>query len=283
MESRRDASYAQLIGTAEDARLARQNEALRFFDGDVYRRVLGRYDAPVVLEVGCATGDMIAGMTEGVPGCRVFGFDRVQRQVDLATRRHPEGTFAMLDVEGDSFVEDVRAWMGVEGVAGFDVISCSMVVMHLSRPEEALCKLRTLLAEGGTLVVREVDDGLQLAFPDPEGRFGRLFEIFAGDRRMGDRHCGRKVPAYLRAAGFSSVRLERQGLANISLPDGLLLYEMAIPAFLDYARARMEREPDCVAYREDYEWFAANIDAMRACFERDDFLFSTGFISYTAM
>ena len=275
-------TYTELTGEREDRRLQLQNQALHHFDEDVYRRVLSSYVAPCVLDVGCGNGDMIAGLTAGVPGCRVFGIDCMRRQIDMAAARHPEGSFSLMDLEGDSFAEDLCGWMDAEGIERFDVINCSMVLMHLCNPTHVLRNLRSVLADGGTLIVREVDDGLQLAYPDPDGRFKKLFAIFEGDTRMGDRHCGRKVPSYLSDAGYGNVRLEKEGLSNLDVPDGMLLYEMAIPSFLEYMKDRALADPDTSAYREAYDWFADNIDEMRNCFSSDAFFFSVGFVNFTA-
>ena len=282
MQEALSSAYTELTGEREDRRLQSQNQALRYFDEDVYRKVLSRRAAPRVLDVGCGNGDMIAGLTANIPGCRVFGIDCMQRQVGLAAERHPEGSFCVLDLEGDSFAEGLRGWMGSEGIDCFDVINCSMVLMHLRNPTRVLRNLRPFLADGGTLIVREVDDGLQLTYPDPDDRFKKLFSIFEGDTRMGDRHCGRKVPSYLSDAGYCDVRLEREGLSNLDVPDGMQLYEMAIPAFLDYMRDRALAAPDISSYREAFEWFESNIDEMRSCFVSDGFFFSVGFVSFTA-
>ena len=155
--------------------------------------------------------------------------------------------------------------------------------VNLSHPVKALKELRSLLSDRGTLIVREVDDGLNMASPDPGDRFKKFFEITSGDSRMGDRHCGRKVYTYLRNAGFQIVRLEKEGLSNISMPDRELLYDMSIPFFLDYMKKRSENAPDNNQYREAYEWFVDNIDEMRDCFIKKDFFITYGFMSFTAM
>ena len=282
MQEALTSTYTELTGEREDRRLRAQNQVLRYFDEDVYRRVLSRYVAPCVLDVGCGNGDMIAALTANIPGCRVFGIDCMQRQIDLAAARHAQGSFCVMDLEDDSFAESLRAWMGSEGIDRFDVINCSMVLMHLRNPTSVLRNLRPFLAKDGTLIVREVDDGLQLAYPDPDDRFKKLFAIFEGNAHMGDRHCGRKVPSYLRDAGYGNVHLEKEGLSNLDVPDGMQLYEMAIPAFLEYMKDRALAAPDPSPSREDCDWFAGNIDEMRSCFARDDFFFSVGFVSFTA-
>lgn len=276
------ADYTQLTGSEEDQRLRLQNLAVQYFDKDVYRRVLAQYDAPVILDVGCGTGDMIFDMVNDIPSCRVFGFDTMRRQIALAQQKHPRWKFAVLNVEADAFCEDIAGWMEAEKISGFDVINCSMVLMHLSDPQKALMKLRPLLNEGGTLIVREVDDGVQYAWPDPEGRFAHWAGIIGEDHRFGDRYCGRKVYSYLKNAGYTHIRLEKQGLTNIDLPDGKLLYEMAVPGFLGYIKDRADKNPENRQYREAYEWYADHIDALYRSFCEDDFLISLGFISFTA-
>ena len=203
-------AYIELTGDREDRRLQSQNQALLHFDGDVYRRVLSRYAAPRVLDVGCGNGDVIAGLTADIPDSRVFGIDCVRRQVDLAAARHPERSFCLMDLEEDSFVESLHGWMGSEGVECFDVVNCSMALMHLRNPTGVLRDLRSFLAKDGTLIVREVDDGLQLAYPDPDGRFKRLFAIYEGDAHMGDRHCGCGKAGYPRRIPWVAKDATRQ-------------------------------------------------------------------------
>ena len=98
---------------------------------------------------------------------------------------------------------------------------------------------------------------------------------------MGDRHSARKVCSYLTDAGYHAIRIEKQGLPNTALPDPMLLFEIAIPAFLDYMRSRTTTHPDNVRFREAYEWFRDNIDAMHESFTQKGF-FSVGFMSFTA-
>ena len=275
-------TYTKLTGTTEDRRLELQNRAARFFDEDVYHRVFASYESPCILDVGCGIGDMIFDMANGYPACRIFGIDIMQRQIDQAVERHPEGRFSVQNIEQDSFPEDMHKWMEREVVRGFDVISCSAVLLHLSDPVDVLTKLRMLMNPGGTLIVREVDDGLQYAWPDPEGRFETWSRILGRFDSMGDRHFGRKVYSYLKQAGFRTVRLEKAGLPSTSLPEKELLYEMAFPDFVDYLKRRSEDAPENAEYREAYEWLPANIQEIRNCFSREDFIFSIGFMSFTA-
>ncbi len=276
-------NYIQLTGNIEDLRLHLQNQAVRYFDEDVYHRVFGNYASPLILDVGCGTGDMIVDMTDHNPACRIYGIDLVKRQIELAAERYPQCKFLTADIEQDSFQDDMRSWMESEDIQGFDIINCSMILMHLSDPVNALKKLRELLKDEGTLIVREVDDGLQYAWPDPKGRIEKFSRYLSADDRLGDRHCGRKVYTYLKNAGFHLIHLEKEGLSSISIPDRMSLYEMVFPYIMDHMRNRALNAPEHSRYHEAYEWIAENIDEIKKYFSRDDFIFNIGFMSFSAM
>lgn len=274
--------YTTLTGVEEDQRLDVQNSVLCHFDRDVYDKVLRKKDCPAILDVGCGTGNMMQKMLEDIASYKLIGVDKVERQIHIAEKVQTSGRFLTLDVEQEDFASLIRPVMEEEGIGGFDVINCSMVVLHMQNPVDALSQLRTLLAPNGTVVVRDIDDGLQYAWPDPERRFEKLFMMLKKDVRTGDRHCGRKIFSYLTNAGFRNIQLNKVGLATPSLKDKMLLFDMAIPTLLHYYEQRHIDAPDNKQWKEDFEWFRDNIAAMKVSFGKEDFIFSAGFMNFTA-
>ena len=274
--------YTSLTGQQENRRLDIQNRALGHFDRDIYLNILGKYCQPIILDVGCGTGTMMSHILADIPSHFYVGIDKMPQQIELARRNVQDGIFRTADVEREGFLSTMKTIMEECGIKCFDVINCSMVIMHLTDPISVLAHLKPLLGPGGTLIVRDIDDGLQYAWPDAGGRFARLFDIIALDTRMGDRHCGRKIFSYLKNAGFQTVRLNRAGLSTASIDDKLLLYELAIPTLLHYMEQRHLKEPDNAQWKVDYEWFRDNIYAMEQSFHKDDFIFSAGFMNFTA-
>ena len=102
------------------------------------------------------------------------------------------------------------------------------------------------------------------------------------DVRTGDRHCGRKIYSYLTNAGFRNIQLNKVGLATPSLKDKMLLFHMAIPTLLHYYEQRHLDAPNNIQWEEDFEWFRDNIVAMKESFAKEDFVFSAGFMNFTA-
>lgn len=274
--------YTTLTGAEEDQRLDIQNSVLCHFDRDIYDNVFRKKDCPTILDVGCGTGNMMQKMLKGIASYKLIGVDKVERQIHIAEKTHTSGRFLTLDVEQEDFTSLIRPVMEEECIGGFDVINCSMVVLHMQNPVGALSRLRTLLAPNGTVVVRDIDDGLQYAWPDPERRFEKLFMMLEKDVRTGDRHCGRKIYSYLTNAGFRNIQLNKVGLATPSLKDKMLLFDMAIPTLLHYYEQRHLDAPNNIQWKEDFEWFRDNIVAMKESFAKEDFVFSAGFMNYTA-
>jgi SAM-dependent methyltransferase len=91
-----------------------------------------------VLEVGCGLGDLLASL-----GARqAVGVDASPRMIELARQRHPGLDLRVCDVEVDTLPE-----------GPFDYIVLSDVVGHLEDVQQALERLRPLLAPDGRLVV----------------------------------------------------------------------------------------------------------------------------------
>lgn len=81
-----------------------------------------------------------------------------------------------------------------------------MVVQHLEHPQEAFSALRRAMKPGGRVCVLDADDGLFSLMP-PSEDLAHLFHLSAASQRGegGDRHIGRKLPYYLKMAGFRDV------------------------------------------------------------------------------
>ena len=274
--------YISLTGEEEDRRLELQNKGLYQFDHEIYRKTLAQYRDPAVLDIGCGTGKMIHGMLGDIPSYRLFGVDEVDRQINIAKELFPDGHFYCLNVEDAQFFTEMAKIIREENISGFDVINCSMVILHLKDPVGILTGIHSLLSEKGTLIIRDIDDGLHFVWPDDEGLFQHYYDICARDARLGDRHCGRKLFHYLKRAGFSSIRLEKEGLSTEDLDDRMVLYDMFIPTTLHYMEQRYNENPDNAQWKDDFFWFRDNIDKMKQSFERDDFISSAGFVSFTA-
>ena len=281
---RKESKY--VVQDIEDKRLELQNRILNRFDDDVYQRTLDEYASPNVLDVGCGQGDMLISKFGKRQIGTLVGVDKSSRQISSAKLRHTEENyhFFELDVESEDFENKLLAKINSVGVDKFDVINLSMLLLHLNDPAALLTKLRRFLSENGTVIIRDIDDGINFAFPDPENTFERIYQMCARDEQSGNRRNGRQIYTLLSTAEYTDIRLEHQGLSTVGMTadERDALFNMYFPFTLENAKAMMNKYPwnnDC---KKDYMWFSQKFDDVHKAFSDPNFVFSLGFITYTA-
>lgn len=277
---------AYVVQDKEDNRLTLQNELLALFDKDVYENALKQCPNPVILDVGCGTGDMLISKLCNRRISAFVGVDRSGRQIRYAQKKYGGDPyfFYEMDVEKESFESDLLGVLSKNEVEQFDIINISMLLLHLKDPVKLLTALRKYLRDTGILIIRDIDDGINFAFPDEEKAFDRIYKMCEHDEQSGNRRTGRQIYHYLVKAGFSAITLEHQGLSSAGMSEVQreTLFRMYFPFTLENAKIMAEKYPRNIAYKEDYEWFQACFDEIHKTFLRSDFIFSLGFMSYTA-
>jgi hypothetical protein len=105
----------------------------------------------------------------------------------------------------DFRVLDVRDW---DEPGGYDAVYSRFLIAHLSDPASLLRRMWTAVADGGVLIVEEVDfDGW---WCDPAGEaFERFIDVYrqAAARRGADDVFGRKLFRHFLAAGIPAPRV----------------------------------------------------------------------------
>lgn len=277
---------AYVVQEKEDDRLTLQNKLLDRFDNDVYERVIKQYTDPVVLDVGCGTGDMLIPKLRGQGISAFIGIDKSARQILGAQKKHGGSNhyFYEKDVEAESFEADFEEILREHNLGKFDIINVSMLLLHLKDPIRLLTILHGHLADEGTLIIRDIDDGINFAFPDDANAFDRIYSMCDRDEQSGNRRNGRQIYHHLVHAGFSEVTLEHQGLSSAGMSDVQkeALFRMYFPFTLENAGIMAEKYPRNIAYKEDYLWMRSCFDDIHNLFMNPDFIFSLGFMSYTA-
>lgn len=89
----------------------------------------------------------------------------------------------------------------------FDFAISRFVFQHLTKPEQALVEIHRVLRPGGMVCLMDIDDQLNISYPEPNPAYQRLEEAFRQlqVRKGGDRYVGRKLSHYLRATGFANI------------------------------------------------------------------------------
>lgn len=262
-----------------------QQQFLYDYDDDVYQKLLKDKSGLTVLDIGCNDGTQtINRFSTDSRITKIVGIDIDPTAISIASANYPQGIFAVMDVEAEDFKRSMQKLMADNNIEKFDLISISMVILHLERPYKFLNQVKSFLAKNGALFIRDIDDGLNLAYPD-DGIFKRLIEICKYCDILGYRQSGRQIYSYLKNANFSNVRLEKIGLntSGMDYDEREILFEIYFGYIPIALQKTMERNKNIILRAQlDYEWVTEVLETARELFMKNDFIFSLGYFIYTA-
>lgn len=192
-------SYAIEGGVAGKRRLDQLSAILRPTTRRLFDEV-GVGPGLTCLDVGCGGGRVTLDLA-GIVGAggSVIGADIDPSILELA--RGDAAAAGMGNVEFRAI--DARA----VGGGPFDLIYARFLLSHVERPEQVLDHLVALLADGGALVVEDIDFGGCFCHPRHEA-YDRFVELYvaAVAVRGGDAYLGKRLPVLLRGTALHDVR-----------------------------------------------------------------------------
>lgn len=151
-----------------------------------------------VLEVGCGTGFVLAGIRDAFPGVRLAGSDVFTRGLTFAQRRVPDATLFQMDARAVPFAD------------AFDVVGAFDVLEHVDEDERVLTQLHQACRPGGGIIV---------TVPQHMALWSRNDEAACHRRRYSRSELVRKVTAagfrVARATSFVSLPLPLMALSRL--------------------------------------------------------------------
>lgn len=271
----------------ESHRLKLQTELLRDFDSGIYRKILKKYNRPNILDVGCGNADMIFDRLKASKNDYfLVGVERDNEKVQEAIQKHGNNnvSFCTCDVESTDFSNIIIDKMNSLEIDGFDIINISMLLLHLKSEISLLRKLRRFLNPNGTIIIRDIDDGINFAYPDDTHVFDRIYKICDNNETSGERQNGRSIYTNLYRAGFKKITLEKSGFPTIGLnyEEKEAFWGMYFNFIYEDIKWMRDKYPNNIDIAENCKWYTDNYDDIFDMFMRDDFIFSLGFQIYTA-
>ena len=272
----------------ELVRLNNQKRIMKKFDKEVYERIAGSFEELIILDLGSNRGDLIMDRLGKAPNLgKIVGVEYDQATVEEGNKRYGEPgkiQFYQMDLEDADCGDRIEAAMDDMQIEAFNVIHISMLILHLSKPFNLLKTVRKYLAKDGIIVIKDIDDGMNLAYPDEQNEFRRVIEICNGLETAGFRHSGRQIYTLLKRTGYKSVVLEKSGLSTIEMDfdEREALFDTYFSFILEDAEIMKNRHPNSAEAAENYEWFKNNYDSLEEKFQDSNFYFNLGFMLYTA-
>lgn len=280
--------YFSFDNKKELRRLATQQELIKAFEGDIYNRAKRRFDELRILDLGSNNGNFIMdriGTDERVS--KLIGFEYDSDAVAYANDKYGENgkiAFYECDVESEEFID--RLWQSMEdqGVESFNLVNISMLLLHLKSPFKLLKNIRRAVCPGGMIIIKDIDDGLNIAYPDDDGAFARVVDICGRNKTAGFRHSGRQIYTFLKRSGYKNIELENCGLTTIgmSYEEREAFFNTYFSFIPDDLEISVASNPSDGRYKADLKWIKEIYEDLEQRFQDDDFFFSLGFVLYTA-
>ena len=192
--------------------------------------------------------------------------------------------FYEVDCESTDFYSDMTGIMDELGIQGFDIINISMLLMHLKNPFKVLKSLRRLMSDKGCFIIIDPDYGLNYASPDPNGMFERLYDIYETLPTAGFTRSGRQIYSLLKKLDMKDVCLERIGYntSHLDVSQKEDLFDACVRIVPLVIKETLDNGDSTSELEKSYEWVLDNMDNIEELFFRNDFLYSFGFMVYTA-
>lgn len=157
-----------------------------------------------VLDVGCGTGSITAGIADAVGSSgTVVGLDRDTSLLDIARNQHSEVPNLRFE-RGDA--------TSLEFTSRFDVVTAARTLQWISDPALAVSKMKIAAKPGGVIVVLDYNHSRNAWQPAPPPEFTRFYEAFLKWRQVNgwDNEMGDRLPDLFRQASLEDIEAKPQ-------------------------------------------------------------------------
>lgn len=272
----------------ERTRLAVQHHLLSKFAKSPFNHIIDQFETVSILDVGCSTGEFCLNLFEAPEKRRYYvGIDKEEEAIEAAKKQNTRSDvfFHIANCEDvhtlDSTLKNIERELSLDG---FDIIFLSMVLLHLKKPRVVLDTLRNHLSTKGKMIILDIDDGLNIAYPDPHLSFQKAVEICEYTSYSGYRKSGREILSYLEEIDMKDIILHRSGLSTVGMnrKERENLFDIYFWFILDDLKIMHKEHPESNIIKADLDWLLSCYDEMKIDFKKSDFFFNIGFMLFSA-
>jgi|TARA_Y100000031_G_scaffold110647_1_gene121874 SAM-dependent methyltransferase len=191
-------------------RLQKQAMLVSALEQPIIKKV-GIPDSGTLVDIGCGPGFVTAEIARSNQGVDVIGIDTSDELLEVANNFTAAGIDNLSFRNGDAYSS------GFDNDS-VDFIYSRLLYQHLEHPEKALEESKRILRPGGKVCVMDVDDTLQIFYPELPSFHALQMEahkqqVAAG----GDRRIGRKLPTLMEQAGLKNIRCNVEGMTTLDI------------------------------------------------------------------
>lgn len=203
-----------------DPRFLRQSNLYYQVDMQAINEVMNNFQRKglTVLDLGCGDCEVSCTRFAGIAAIsKVICVDSDSLQVKegrvrVAKDPHKKKfTVVQLDLKKEDFIQELRTVLRECGVRKVDIVFSALTFHFLPNPESLLSHIRTVMADDGYFILRELDDDTKVYYAQGDRKTVWMRKVVESYQQVvshyTDRNCARKMFSWLTLQGFSDVRL----------------------------------------------------------------------------
>ncbi len=280
--------YFTLDDKKEVKRLKIQQELMRKFDSEEYEKLVKDKTGLSVLDLGSNNGDYVYDrIISKTNDCKLVGLEYDSKAVAVANEKYGKPNqieFFEVNVESEEVIGVLESAMQKLDIDGFDLVNVSMLILHLKSPYHLLKIVRKYMKKDGVMIIKDIDDGFNVAYPDEKGDFKRIVDICNGNETAGYRHSGRQIFTLLKRLGYKDIELLKNGLSTVGMDydEKEAFFDVYFSFILEDLLIMREKYPNDKRIEQDYQWYKDNYESFEEKFHEESFFFNLGFMLFTA-
>lgn len=271
----------------EKRRLKTQQILLEQFDKELYDKTAAEYAQMRILDLGSNNGDFIMSRLGDKQNTEfVLGLECNEAAVAVANEKYGSDKvkFEQCDLESDNIAEKLKGICEKYSLKDFNVVNISMLLLHLKDPLRLLKALRGVVGRGAKIIVKDIDDGLNVAYPDNENLFEHAIKICLQNDLAGYRYSGRQIFNLLHKSGYKNIKLVKSGLdtSGMDYDEREALFNIYFSFIKNDFIDLNNKDKNNAVYEENAKWMIENFETLEDQFLQDDFFFLLGFMLFEA-
>ncbi len=287
IEDNEKSNFFSDTNKSEKQRLLEQQKLLYDYDLPIYEKLLSGKKDLNVLDLGTGNGTALMKRLGDRPEVsRIIGIEYDSTNVENANNKYGSDRvkFYQADIEAEDFGVTLTEIMEENGIDSFDFINILALLAHLKNPSKLFKLLKVFCPKGAVVLIRNMDDGFNVAYPDSEGNFAQALSLMPLCPACGYRFSGRQVFTYLKERGYENIVLERTGLSTVGMSksDREIFFDVVFNFIENGLKKELLVKPESEEFKQYYAWYKDKKDSMEHVFMMEEFFFHLGFIIYTA-
>ena len=278
--------YFSQENKSEANRLNVQQQLLLNFDMPIYEKYLSGKTNLKVLDIGCGNGKALMKRLDRQEVDKIIGVEFNQSFVDKANQdfASDKAKFYKLDVESQDFIDDLQEIMEENDIEKFDWINILAVMSHLKSPYHLLKAVRKVCKKDAVIFIRNIDDGLNMAYPDPDFMFERAFDMIAKCDTTGYRRSGRELYTLLTRSGYKNISVEKFGLntADMDYSEKEAYFDTIFKFLKNGINQTAKNNPTNKEILAERDWLEDKFDELEEAFLSSETFINFGFLIVVA-